>query len=168
MIFLTVGNWHSGFDRLIEAVDKLKEAGIISEPVIAQIGLGKYKPRNFYFVDFYSPQDFVTTVAKARLIISHAGIGTIAQAINQCKPVIVVPRKASLGEHVHDHQYTSAKQLERQGKVLVAYEIAELADKLRQARGFIPAKQQGSQKIVEAIEVFLEKLAAKKILRSRQ
>ena len=37
MIFLTVGSWYRGFDRLVCAVDALKETGEIAEEVIAQI-----------------------------------------------------------------------------------------------------------------------------------
>jgi UDP-N-acetylglucosamine transferase subunit ALG13 len=162
LIFVTVGNWYLGFDRLVEAVDRLKESGVISDLVVAQIGAGRYKPRNLSFLDFCSPEEFTTMMGNARLIISHAGIGTIAQAISQSKPVIVVPRKASLREHFDDHQLISSRQLEAEGKILVAYEVSELPTKLQQAENFIPARTHKGQQIVEAVDSFIRKLAVQK------
>ena len=81
---------------------------------------------------FCSPDNFTSNIKIARVIITHAGIGTIIQAVELEKPVIVVPRKASLGEHVDDHQYITAETLEKEGKILVAYEVSELPDRLLQ------------------------------------
>lgn len=162
MIFLTVGNWHKGFDRLVKAVDELVEAGAVIEEVIAQTGDGSYTPRYLKFIDYCSPTEFTDTIAESRTIITHAGVGTICQAIELAKPVIVVPRKASLGEHVDDHQYTTAKQFEEEGKVLVAYEISELPDKLEQTKNFVPTKGEGCERIIQAVRTFLEKIAAQK------
>ena len=43
MIFLTVGTQFS-FDRLVIAIDRIIDDGLISEPVFAQIGESSYKP----------------------------------------------------------------------------------------------------------------------------
>jgi len=162
LIFLTVGNWHKGYNRLVKAVDDLKGRGIIADEIVAQIGRCSYCPNNLKAIAFCSPSKFVENIDRARLIISHAGVGTMARVIKQGKPIIVVPRKASLGEISNDHQFATAKQLESESKVLVAYEVSELPDKLQQAKSFVPAKGQGGQKIVRTIEVFLEELQAKK------
>ena len=50
MIFVTVGTAH--YDPLIEELDRLVERGEITEPVIAQIGRGKYIPRNMRYFRF--------------------------------------------------------------------------------------------------------------------
>lgn len=162
MIFLTVGNWYKGFDRLVEAVDKLKAQDIIKEDVIAQIGSGKYKPVNLKVIDYCSPTEFTDIMANSRLIITHAGIGTIGQAIELAKPVIAVPRKAVLDECGDDHQWTTARQLGKEGKILVACEVSELADKLKQAENFVPMKRRRKQKIVQAVETFINRLDAER------
>ena len=162
MIFLTVGNWHKGFDRLVEAVDKLKEQNVITDTVTAQIGSGNYKPANLRSFDYCSPNEFSDIISKSRVIITHAGIGTIGQAIKLIKPVIVVPRKAELGECSNNHQFTTAKELAKEGKILVAYEVFELPHKLEEAANFVPADEQGGQEIIRTVEIFLEQLAAKK------
>ena len=162
MIFLTVGSWYKGFDRLVRAVDALKETGDISEDVIAQIGPGKYEPKHFSSMEFCSPDEFNRIVNNARIVIAHAGLGTIAMAIKQRKPIVVVPRQPSLGEISDDHQFLTAEQLEGEGKILVAYEIADLPAKLREAASFAPAVSTGSQDICQAVEEFIEGVVAKK------
>lgn len=162
MIFLTVGNWHKGFDRLVEAVDKLKACNVITEDVIAQIGPGKYIPAKMKVISYCSPTRFADILAESRVIITHAGIGTIGQAIGFRKPVIVVPRKPELGECSDSHQLTTAKHLEKEGKILVAYEVSDLLDKLKQADNFVPCKEQGGKKIIQAVETFIEALADQK------
>jgi UDP-N-acetylglucosamine transferase subunit ALG13 len=162
LIFLTVGNWHKGFDRLVKAVDELVGNGVITDQVTAQTGYSSYKPRHLTTVDFCSPSEFMNLIFRAWLVISHAGIGTIMETIKQRKPIIVVPRRFALGEVSNDHQLPTARQLECEGKVLVAYEISELPDKLQQAKDFVPAKGQGGQEVIRAVEIFLEKLEAEK------
>lgn len=162
MIFLTVGNWHKGYDRLVEAVDMLKACDLISDEVIAQVGSGSYRPSNLQEIDYCAPSEFVDIMARSRVVITHAGIGTIGQAIELSKPAIVVPRKAELGECSDNHQWTTAKELEEEGKILVANEVSELPDKLKQAKNFVPAKRQSGEKIIEAIEKFLRKLEVNK------
>jgi UDP-N-acetylglucosamine transferase subunit ALG13 len=163
LIFLTVGNWHKGFDRLVEAVDNLKSTNVIAEDVIAQIGHGNYHPTSLRFIDYCSPSDFANIVAQSRVVVTHAGIGTIGQALKLAKPVIVVPRKAELGECSDNHQWTTAKQLEQERKVLVAYEVGDLPRKIKEAGTFIPSQNKvGAQRLIQAIEEFLENLAAEK------
>jgi UDP-N-acetylglucosamine transferase subunit ALG13 len=159
LIFLTVGNWHKGFDRLVEAVDALKLERIIQDDVVAQIGPGQYRPVEMQAMDFCSPTEFTEIMREAQLVITHAGIGTVGQAVVLGKPVIVVPRKPDLGEIGDNHQWTTAKQLEREGKVLVAYETSELPKKLQEATEFVPAKEEGGQQIVALVDSFVAEVA---------
>ncbi|MHC4521234.1 MAG: glycosyltransferase, partial [Planctomycetota bacterium] len=88
MIFLTVGNWHRGFDRLVKAVDELRDGEVITENVVAQIGAGQYKPTRLQTLEFCSPTEFGEIMGQARLVITHAGVGTVAQAVMRGKPVV--------------------------------------------------------------------------------
>lgn len=165
MIFLTVGSWHKGFDRLVQAVDELKQRGVIACEVQAQIGQGKYKPANLNTVYYYSPEEYDKIINQAEILISHVGMGTIIQAIRQGKPVVVMPRKAELGEVNNNHQYDTAEILEKEGKVLVAYETNDLEAKLKEAENFIPNQGEGSQKILSEVEKFIESVVKKKKFR---
>lgn len=162
LIFLTVGTWRVGYDRLVKAVDELLGSGVITEEVIAQTGHSSYKPKHMTVVEFCSPQEFRKLISEAELVISHAGMGTIIETVQLRKPLIVVPRRRSLGEVDNDHQFTTAKQLESEGKVLVAYEVSELPAKLKQAKTFVPTQGESSQKILHAVKEVIDGIAAKK------
>ena len=43
-------------------------------------------------------------IAGARLVVAHAGVGSVVSAGEQGKPIVVLPRRAALGEHTSDHQ----------------------------------------------------------------
>jgi len=164
LIFLTIGTWRRGYDRLVRAVDELISAGVITEEVIAQTGYSSYKPKNMKVMEFCSPAEFRNLISKAKLVISHAGMGTIIETVQQRKPLIAVPRRRSLGEHDNDHQFATAKQLEAEGKILVAYEVSELPAKLEQAKTFVPAKSEGGREILRVVEEVIDKIAAEKRL----
>ena len=55
------------------------------------------------------------------MIYAHAGMGTILSALKQDKPIIIVPRLASLKEHRNDHQIATAMRMDELGYVYVAY-----------------------------------------------
>lgn len=125
MIFVTVGT-QIPFDRLIEAVDTLApELG--GEEVVAQTsGRGKYVPRNIRTVGFLDPAAFDELFDRARIIVAHAGMGTVISAIERHKPLIVMPRLAEFGEHRNDHQRATAVQLVKMGVCAVAENVDDL------------------------------------------
>lgn len=161
LIFLTVGSWHKGFDRLVRAVDELVENKFIDEVVIAQIGYTAYRPKRMKEMEFCSPNEFVKYISDARVVISHAGVGSIVQAIKCLKPIIVVPRRANMAEANDDHQFVTAKALEEEGKVLVAYSTVDIALKLKESDNFVPTINDGSNDIIRAVDEFINKLAEK-------
>jgi UDP-N-acetylglucosamine transferase subunit ALG13 len=123
MIFVTIGT-QAPFDRFIKAMDEI--AGLIEEPVIAQICKGEYKVKNMIPFDYIPPDEFKKLFSEARLIVSHAGIGTILSALVDNKPIIVMPRIAALGEHRNEHQLATCKEFEKLGYINVAYNEKEL------------------------------------------
>jgi len=162
VIFLTVGNWHKGFNRLIEAVDRLVAEEIICDEVVGQIGHSSYRPRHFQAVEFCSSDAFVKWVQEADCVVSHAGMGTIAQTLKYGKPTVVVPRKVELGEISNQHQFDTCEQLELERKILVAYEVDQLPKKLEEAKSFVPDQADTSKGILEEVRRFIEGIAATK------
>ena len=69
-------------------------------------------------------------------MIAHAGMGSIITALELGKPIMVMPRRASLGEHRNDHQVATAKRFAEQGRIMVAFNEKELVDKLDQLKSF--------------------------------
>jgi UDP-N-acetylglucosamine transferase subunit ALG13 len=125
MIFVTVGT-QIPFDRFVEAIDEI--AVLLDEPVIVQTLKGKYRPENVQTVNFLHPDEFNIILNKARLIVSHAGMGSILSALEYKKPIIIFPRLASLGEHRNDHQIATAMKINELGYAYVAYDKKQLKE----------------------------------------
>ena len=141
MIFLTVGTQFP-FDRLVRAVDMALESGKLAEEVLAQIGDSPYRPRNFEAVPELEKSVFDKYFREADGVISHAGMGCITMALENRKPLLVMPRLKKYGEVVNDHQVAIAKKFEKLGHLLVAYSDDELLDKIKFLRGFVPQRRE--------------------------
>ena len=61
------------------------------------------------------------------MVVAHAGIGTILSARRHARPLVILPRKADLGEHRNDHQLATARAVAALPGVHVAWEAAEIA-----------------------------------------
>ena len=59
-------------------------------------------------------------------------MGTIISALRQKKPIIIVPRLASLKEHRNDHQMATAMRMHELGYVYVAYDKTQLEELINQ------------------------------------
>lgn len=125
MILVTVGT-QASFDRFIRIVDKV--AAEIDEEIVVQAFKDSYEPKNVKIVDFLPPDKFNKLFHQARLIVSHAGMGTIISAMQQEKPIIVFPRIAALGEHRNEHQMATAKQMAKMKYVYVAFDEKQLRE----------------------------------------
>lgn len=123
MIFVTVG-MQLPFDRLIRAVDEI--APEVGEEIIAQTQRSVYMPRHIKTIDYLSSIEYSDLMRRARLIISHAGAGTIISALMLKKPIIIMPRRVSLGEHRSDHQMEFSKRMNELHYVHVAYDDRQL------------------------------------------
>ncbi|MET0246164.1 MAG: glycosyltransferase [Sphingomonas sp.] len=124
MILVTVGT-QLPFDRLVSAVDAI--APTLNVPIIAQIGRGSYRPANMEWRTFVDPIAFEELFQTCSLAVSHAGIGTIVTAQRLLKPLIVLPRLASLEEHRNDHQLSTVRALEARKGLYVANGSEDLA-----------------------------------------
>jgi UDP-N-acetylglucosamine transferase subunit ALG13 len=124
VIFVTVGT-QLAFDRLITAVDEWAGAAAGRE-VIAQIGPSRLRPRHIEHAKFVSPEECGERMLAAKAIVAHAGMGTILTALEMGKPLLVMPRRAALGEHRNDHQLATAQRFAALGRVKVALDEAEL------------------------------------------
>ena len=123
MVFATTGT-QVPFDRLINILDEL--APQLNEKVIAQVHHTTLRPRHIKTVDFLAPDEFDKLFNEARLIVAHAGMGTILSALQQNKPIIIFPRIAALGEHRNEHQLGTAAKMRERGWVYVASTPEEL------------------------------------------
>ncbi|MFW5835880.1 MAG: glycosyltransferase [bacterium] len=121
---MTVGT-QLQFDRLVQAVDEWAERSGRTD-VVAQIGHGRYRPRHMSYWETLDPAEFQRLFREADYIVAHAGIGTILSALDLVKPIVVMPRKAALGEQRNDHQLATAERFAEMGLVTVAEDEHEL------------------------------------------
>ena len=129
MIFVTVGTHEQPFNRLIEAVDKLKGSGAIGEDVIMQTGFSTYEPKYCEWHKLLSYAQTKEKVAEARIVITHGGPASFIMPLQIGKIPIVVPRQLQFNEHVNNHQVDFAKAVaERMGNIIPVYDMASLGD----------------------------------------
>lgn len=127
MIFVTTGA-QMPFDRLVRAVDGW--AGGTGREAFAQIGDAGYEPRHLEWTRFLPPAEFRARLDQASAVVAHAGMGTIIRCLELGKPILVMPRRASLGETRNDHQVATAKRFRALGMVRVANDEGELLSHL--------------------------------------
>ena len=132
MIFVTIGSMFP-FDRMIRAMDAWAAAQ--EEEILAQIGAGAFEPRHMAWVRRLERPDYAAAIARARLVVAHAGVGSIVAAGEQGKPIVVLPRRAALGEHTSDHQVETASWLRGKPGVRVAESEADLPACISRRRG---------------------------------
>lgn len=124
MIYATVGTMYLDFPRLINAMDAI--AADTGERVVIQRGMGGTVPAHCEHFDFKSRIETRALQRHARVIVAHAGIGAVIDALEARRPLIVVPRRKHLGEHNNDHQLEIAEAVARRGWGRAVLEIAEL------------------------------------------
>lgn len=123
-LFLTVGA-QMPFDRLVVAIDAW--AGRHPDvSITAQIGATDYVPKNLVAHRSLAPVRFEAACDAADAIVGHAGIGTLFAALERGKPVLVLPRRATLRETRNEHQVATARRFGARRSVVVAWETSEL------------------------------------------
>ncbi len=132
MIFVTVGTMFP-FDRLIAAMDAWAAAHP-GEEALAQIGNGRLEPAHMRWVRRLGPAEYGAAIEGAGLIVAHAGIGSVVSAGEHGRPVVLLPRRAGLGEHSNDHQLDTALRLHGRPGVFVAEDETRLAACIEAAR----------------------------------
>jgi len=137
MIFVTVGSSAIPFDRLLRAVDGVS----VDERLVVQHGASAIRPRGAESVDFLDYDGFVGYVRAARVIVTHAGVGSIMTALGEGKRPVVVPRLAAHGEAVDDHQVPFARRAGELGLVTLIEHVELLAPALAGSAsgGSVPA-----------------------------
>lgn len=158
MIFATVGT-QLPFDRLLLALDTW--AALKPEvPVLAQTGRSSQTYAHLTTVPHMDQSRFLASVMEARVIVSHAGMGTILTALELGKPLILMPRRADLGEHRNDHQRDTAAEMRRLSTVTVVEDSASLCQALQAALDLAqsPLEGQGgvaSAGLIDAVRSFI-------------
>ncbi len=140
MIFATVGT-QLPFPRLIDALADL--APELGEEIVVQTGQPDGHWPGLDARTTLSPMEFEKFFSAARIVVAHAGIGTILSAKRWQKPLVILPRRHELGEHRNDHQMATARHVAEMPGIHVAWEAGDLKSLLA-AQDLAPATESES------------------------
>ncbi|QYZ69219.1 glycosyltransferase [Neotabrizicola shimadae] len=158
MIFATVGT-QLPFHRLLLALDTWAALNP-SVQVVAQTGRTSASYNHMRTFPQMDQRQFAETVARARVVVAHAGMGTILTALETGKPLILMPRRADLGEHRNDHQIDTAAEMASLSNVTVAADTQALCTALNRAMSMPPVQAgRGADvappQLIEAVRSFI-------------
>lgn len=154
-IFVTVGTHPQQFNRLLKQLDLLVKKGRLKAIVFAQTGNSDFLPESFAFKDFLPPEEMRKRIAESDVIISHGGAGSVIGALEQEKPLVIVPREKRFGEHTNNHQRDLAVAMEKSGNAIAVFGIAGLFSAIERAKAFKQAKGNRALGIIRELENFL-------------
>jgi UDP-N-acetylglucosamine transferase subunit ALG13 len=123
VLFVTIGT-SDPFDRLLAAVAALPPG----EEIVAQCGDSAVRPANASCVGFLGFEELTGLVARARIVVMHAGAGSVLTALAAGRRPVVVPRLRRFGEAVDDHQVEFGRSLAAAGLVTMVEDPAGLPE----------------------------------------
>lgn len=134
MIFVTIGTQKQQFHRIIRLVESSHL--LKNEKIIIQAGHTKYVSNmgNITITNFLDDAKFIQCIQDCEYIICHGGVGTIFNALEKGKKILVVPRLKKYHEHKNDHQIEVATELEKEGYVLVYKDGENFDDYINQIK----------------------------------
>ncbi len=158
MIFVTLGTNDKSFGRLLDSVEKAAADGLLSGEILVQSGYTKYESSRMKVVESMNRQEFEEAVAKADLVITHGGVGSIMTALQHGKTILAAARLAAYGEHVNDHQIQLLESFDRDGYLIYMKDLSDLAPYLERAKTFTPRQYvSNTAAMVSFLEDWIEK-----------
>ena len=163
MIFATAGTNEAPFDRLLEALDALPR----TEPLVVQHGASAVRPRDAHCVDFLAFEELVEHVRAARVVVTHAGVGSVTVALANGKRPLVVPRLRRFGEAVDDHQVVFARRFADAGLVTLVEDPCDLEQAVANGAGDGAGSVAAGGPLVEELAAYVEARASRRAPRVR-
>jgi UDP-N-acetylglucosamine transferase subunit ALG13 len=148
VIFVSMGT-SDPFDRLLRAAEGLTGG----EELVVQCGKSSFRPAGATCVDFLPFERVLELMRDARVVVTHAGVGSIMAARTVGKRPIVVPRLRRFGEAVDDHQVGLGRRLHAAGLVTLVEDADELPAAVAREQEF--ERAQGGGALVEELRGYL-------------
>ncbi len=96
--------------------------------LLLRFGSTKFKSNKIKIYDYVTSDEFEKYMNDARVVISHAGVGTILKGVKMGKMMIVAAREAKYKEHVNDHQKQILDNFVENGYILPLYDFSTLSE----------------------------------------
>jgi len=154
MIFATTGTCEP-FDRLLQAFDEIE----LDEELVVQHGISPVRPRGARCVDFLAYSELVEYVRRARVVVTHGGVGSVLTALANGKRPIVVPRLADRGEAIDDHQLEFVRKIAAAGVIDLVEDPVHLGRRLATAQAH-PRRIAPDARLVSELRDYLTTAAA--------
>jgi len=123
VIFAAVGT-QLPFPRLFDALEPIARRHALD--IVAQTGEAARTSDVMRCEARIPPARFEQLIAGCDVLVGHAGIGVIIAAATHGKPLILMPRRAALGEHRNDHQLATVDHFQDRPGITIVHNEAEL------------------------------------------
>jgi len=152
VIFVTLGTQAYPFDRLLRGLEG------VGEELVVQGGPSTFRPEGATWFDYLEYAPLLEQIRLARIVVSHAGIGTVMTVVAEGKRPVVVPRLHRYAEAVDDHQLPIARRLGEAGLVTLVEDPEQLVTVLVETPP-PPASLRGEGGIVADLRAYLLEVA---------
>lgn len=157
MILITLGTQDKQFVRLLDMVQKEIDKGNIKDKVVVQAGHTKFSSKDMEIFDLIDREKFSSLISECDILITHGGVGSIINGLNNNKKVIVCPRLAKYDEHMNDHQIQITDNFSKEGYIIPLYENDSLESALNKIKDFKPKKFKSNTKnMIKLISDFID------------
>ena len=155
MVFITLGTQGNQFPRCLRMVEELIDTLHPDNEFVVQLGNTHYASDIIKCLDYVPENEVKEYMAKADVVIRHAGSGALFSAIQKGKKCIAVARLKKYNEMLNDHQTEIVRKLSQEGYILDGtYSIVDAWEKLD---GFIPRENDFICEIPTEVEKLLNK-----------
>ncbi|MDN3686559.1 PssE/Cps14G family polysaccharide biosynthesis glycosyltransferase [Cyclobacterium jeungdonense] len=159
MILVLLGTFPTQFERPLIAIDTLCREGIIREEVIVQNGFTKFPSEYLTYKPFLPVEELDHLYREARIVISHAGSGSLLKGIKMGKKIIAIPRMPKYGEVVDNHQMEILSEFENENYLLGWRETDQLKELLIRTENFKPKPFiSKKQNIIDFLDEYMQSL----------
>jgi UDP-N-acetylglucosamine transferase subunit ALG13 len=132
---------------------------VICEEVIVQNGYTQFESQYMDFRPFLTQDELTNLYLNARLIICHAGTGSMLKGIKLKKKIIAIPRLAKYGEVVDDHQLEIINEFSKLNYIIPWTEDVSLKSLLSKVDSFEPEEYISRKKeIINYLNDFIDSL----------
>jgi UDP-N-acetylglucosamine transferase subunit ALG13 len=152
VIFVTLGTQAFPFDRLLRGLEG------VGEELVVQGGTSSFRPEGATWFDYLEYPELLEHVRRARVVVSHAGVGSVMTVVGEGKRPVVVPRLERHGEAVDDHQLPLARRLATAGLVTLVEDAGQLGGAIAETPP-APATFGGEGGIVPDLRAYLLEVA---------
>jgi len=154
-ILVLLGTQNKPFHRLLNAIEFSNF--ITDNEVIAQIGYTKFKSEKFDTFDFCSQEEINELIAVSDVLIMHAGVGSITNALKLHKKIIVAPRLSKYKEMNNDHQLEIMEAFSKKGYVIPLIDFNQIDEVIKNSKYFEPIEYQSNRmNLVNRINKFIK------------